>query len=183
MYWRCFKLIRNSRSFETRADPSTITSGPTTSNATSLASTSSLRAQTSQHSLRSSVGAAPARSRQQLDLFAPSLSRRPTSRATPRVEDEVLADSDSEPELAAQRQRNPRRVRHGSPDGKHGRLKGKQEEEHEFVNRKADGSYLLGGTGFSEAVTVPNMSAPTTEEEIEQAGEHMVHQVNGSHLT
>lgn len=140
---------------------------PTSSNATSL------RAQNSQHSLRSNNSTASAPSRPQRDLFAPSRSRRPTSRATPRVEDEVLADSDSEPDLAAQRQRQMRRIRHGSPEGKHSRLKVKQEDEHDFVNRRADGSYLLGVAGFGDTVAVPQMTVPKTEEEMEQAGRFM----------
>ena len=142
---------------------------PTTSNATSLGTQSPLRDQTSQHSLRSNASAASARPRQQRDLFAPSLSRRPTSRATPRVEDEVLADSDSENDLAT-RQRQLRRIRHGSPEGKHSRLKTKQDEEQDFVNRQADGSYLLGVAGFGETVAVPQMTVPKTEEELDQAG-------------
>ena len=143
---------------------------PTTSNATSLAANPSLRNQTSQHSLRSNASTASSRTRQQRDLFAPSLSRRPTSRATPRVEDEVLADSDSEQDLALQRQRQLRRTRLGSPEGKHSRLKPKQDEEQDFVNRRSDGSYLLGVTGFGESVAVPQMSFSKTEEELDQAG-------------
>ena len=144
---------------------------PTTSNATSLAASSSLRSQTSQHSLRSNASAASTRPRQQRDLFAPALSRRPTSRATPRVEDGVLVDSDSEQDLAAQRQRHLRRFGHGSPEGKHSRLKAKQDEDQDFVNRRPDGSYLLGVAGLGETVAVPQMSMPKTEEELDQAGD------------
>ena len=142
---------------------------PTTSNATSLSTQAPLRSQTSQHSLRSNASAASARTRQQRDLFAPSLSRRPTGRTTPRVEDEVLVDSESEQDLAA-RQRQLRRIRHGSPEGKHSRLKAKQDEEQDFVNRQPDGSYLLGVAGFGEMVAVPQMSIPKTEDELDQAG-------------
>lgn len=111
------------------------------------------------------------RPRQQRDLFAPTLSRRPTSRATPRVEDEVLADSDSENDLALQqRERQLRKIRHDSPEGRHSRQKVKQDEELDFVNRQADGSYLLGVAGFGETVAVPQMIVPKTEEEVDQAG-------------
>ena len=146
---------------------------PTTSNATSLAPNPSLRTQTSQHSLRSNASTASTRTRQPRDLFAPSLSRRPTGRTTPRVEDEVLADSDSEQDLAA-RQRQMRRTRHGSPEGKHSRLKAKQDEEQDFVNRRPDGSYILGVAGFGETVAVPHIVAPETEEELEQAGKDVL---------
>ena len=147
---------------------------PTTSNSNALNAQPSLRSHTSQHSLRSNASTASNRPRQQRDnLFAPSLSRRPTSRATPRVEDEVLADSESEQDLAA-RQRQLRRIRHGSPEGKHSRLKAKQEEELDFVNRQPDGSYLLGVAGFGETVAVPQMSVPKSEEELDQAGEKCV---------
>ena len=91
---------------------------------------------------------------------------------TPRVEDEVLADSDSEQDLAA-RQRQLRRIRHGSPEGKHSRLKAKQDEEQDFVNRQPDGSYLLGVASFGESVAVPQMSIPKSEEELDQAGKEM----------
>jgi hypothetical protein len=52
-------------------------------------------------------------------------------------------------------------------------LKGKGEEEvgMEFVNRRPDGSFLLGVAGFGETVAVPQLSPPKTAEEIEQAGE------------
>lgn len=102
-------------------------------------------------SLRTNASAAPTRTRQQ--LFAPSLSRRPTGRATPRVDDDVLPDSDSEQEnVTAPRQRQPvRRIRHASPEGRHGRLKHKQPpqvqaEELDIVNRQPDGTYLLGNS-------------------------------------
>lgn len=111
-------------------------------------------------SLRTNASAASTRTRQQ--LFAPSLSRRPTSRTTPRVDDDVLPDSDSEQENAtAQRQRRQvRRIRHGSPEGRHGRTKPKQQpqaqiEELDIVNRQPDGSYLLGGP------TMGILAAPT----------------------
>ena len=141
---------------------------PTTSNATSLANSSALRSQTSQHSLRSNASTASARTRQQRDLFAPSLSRRGT---TPRYEDDVLADSDTEQDLTAQLQKQTRRAKHGAADTKYGRSKVKQDEEQEFVNRKPDGSYLLGAAGFGETVAVPQMSLPKTEEERDQEGE------------
>ncbi|WPG98144.1 Hypothetical protein R9X50_00093000 [Acrodontium crateriforme] len=108
--------------------------------------TSALRTQPSQQSLRSNASTASTRTRQQRDLFAPTLSRRPTSRTTRHVDDGVLADpADSEEEpTAAQRQR--RRLRHGSPEAKTGRVKSKFVEvaEEEFVIRQADGCFLLG---------------------------------------
>ena len=114
---------------------------PTTGNATSLApSAHNLRGQASQHSLRSNASTASLRSRQQGALFAPSLSRRPTSRATPSFDDDVLADEEDEEVLAAAAQQHRRgglrqaRLKHGSPESKHARLqKSKQEAEVEFV--------------------------------------------------
>ncbi|KAK5134860.1 hypothetical protein LTR08_006092 [Meristemomyces frigidus] len=118
-----------------------------------------LRAQTSQQTLRPSASAATARTRQQRDLFAPSLSRRPISRNTPHVEDGVLADPDSEEEMAGQRQRHMmRRVRQGSPEGKQSRPKPKQEEELDIVNRQANGSYLLGISASNEGVAPQQLS-------------------------
>jgi hypothetical protein len=145
---------------------------PTHSNV--VPNNATLRNQSSQHSLRSNASAASSRPRQQRDLFAPSRSRRPTGRATPHVEDEVLADPDTEEELTAaqHRQRQLRRVRHGSPESKHGRSKVKQTEAQDFVNRQPDGSYLLGVAGFGETSTIPQMSAPITEGESDQAGRH-----------
>lgn len=108
----------------------------TTSNATS-----------SQTGLRSNASAASARSRQQGGLFASTLSRRPTSRTTPRVEDEVLADSDEENDTMG----------HGiGSRQRHTRSRPRQQEEREIVNRQPDGSYLLGGPAFGIS------SAPST---------------------
>lgn len=111
-------------------------------------------------SLRTNASAASTRTRQR--LFAPALSRRPNSRTTPRAEDDVLPDSDSEQEnVTVQRQRQQhRRIRHGSPEGRHSRLKTKQQpqpptEEPDIVKRQPDGSYLLGGP------TIGLVSAPT----------------------
>lgn len=152
---------------------------PTTSNATNPA----LRSQTSQQSIRSNASAASSRTRGPTGstLFAPALSRRPNSRSTPRVDDGsgILADSDSEieNEPSVQRpQRQLRRVRHGSPEakgaglGRAGKGKVKQEEEVDFVNRRPDGSYLLGVQGVGETLAVPQVTVPKTEEEIEQEG-------------
>lgn len=112
-------------------------------------------------SLRTNASAAPTRTRQQ--LFAPALSRRPTSRTAARAEDDVLPDSDSEQEnVTAHRQRQQhRRIRHGSPEGRHPRLKPKQQpqahvEEPDIVNRQPDGTYLLGGSGVG-LPTVPTV--------------------------
>jgi hypothetical protein len=153
---------------------------PTTSNATTLSTQPSLRSQTSQHSLRSSASTASSRQRQQRDLFAPTLSRRPNSRATPRIENDgvadVYADADSEGDLAADlRQRQMRKVRHGSPEGKMGRLnlksKGEEDGGMDFVNRRPDGSFLLGVSGFGETAAVPQVLPPKSAEEMEQEGE------------
>lgn len=114
----------------------------------------------SHHALRSGASTASSRSRQQpqqqANLFAPSLSRKPTSRrATPSYEDDVLADDDGddaeEPAGAASqpaRRLRHARARHGSPEGKlvraqqKARLEREREEETEFVLRKSDGSFL-----------------------------------------
>lgn len=90
-------------------------------------------------------------------LFAPSLLRRPTSRTTPRVEEDVvLPDSDSEPDGSmlglAQRprpQQQPlRRTRRRSPENsRHARLRSRQQaEDQDIVHRQPDGSYLLGAS-------------------------------------
>ncbi|KAM0719395.1 hypothetical protein Q7P37_005300 [Cladosporium fusiforme] len=114
----------------------------------------------SHHALRSGASTASSRSRQQqqpqANLFAPNLSRKPTSRrATPSYEDEVLADNDGDdaegepgaPSQPARRLRHAR-ARHGSPEGKlvraqqRARLEREREEEADFVVRKGDGSFL-----------------------------------------
>ena len=117
-----------------------------------------LRGQTSQQSLRPHASTTTSRTRQR-DLFAPSLSRRPTSRTTPRVEDGVLADPDSEGETVDLRQRHVmRRVRQGSPEVKQSRAKPKQEEELDIVNRQANGGYLLGISASSEETALQQVS-------------------------
>lgn len=67
-----------------------------------------------------------------------------------------------------------RKVRHGSPEGKMGRLnlKTKAEEDAgmDFVNRRPDGSFLLGVAGYGETVAVPYGPLPKSAEEIEQDG-------------
>ena len=52
-------------------------------------------------------------------------------------------------------------------------LKGKGEEDVglDFVNRRPDGSFLLGVSGFGETVAVPHILPPKSAEEIEQEGE------------
>ena len=136
---------------------------PTTSNATTLSTQPSLRSQTSQHSLRSNASTASSRQRQQRDLFAPALSRRPTSRATPRIESDgvadVYADADSEGDLTA----DLRRLNLKS--------KGDEDGGMDFVNRRPDGSFLLGVSGFGETVAVPQVLPPKSAEEMEQEGE------------
>ena len=122
-----------------------------------------------QQGMRPTASTASARPRQQRDLFAPALSRRPTSRSTPRVEDEVLADPDSEEEMAGQRQKHIRRIRQGSPEGKYSRLKPQQEEEPDIVNRQPDGSYLLDVSASNEAIT-QHMFAPELQAARDAAG-------------
>jgi hypothetical protein len=108
-----------------------------------------LRSQPSQHSLRSNASTASSRSRAPRDLFAPHLSRRPTSRATPRVEDEVLADPVSDEELTVPPPRQSRRIRQGSPE-KHSRARVRDGEELDIVNRQPNGSYILeSGVGVN----------------------------------
>lgn len=118
----------------------------------------SAAAATSHHVLRSNASTASSRSRQQqTNLFAPALSRKPTSRrATPSLDDEVLADENIEDaedlDAVAQQQQQRRlrhaRAKHGSPEGKlvraqqKARLEREREEESDFVIRKSDGGFL-----------------------------------------
>ncbi|KAK3116615.1 hypothetical protein LTR53_002849 [Teratosphaeriaceae sp. CCFEE 6253] len=139
------------------------TEGPARPNASSQV----LRAQPSQQSLRSDTSAASSRARQPRDLFAPALSRRPTSRATPVVTDEILADPDSDEEQAAHRQRQMRKTRQVSPEGKQGRRRVRQSDELDIVNRKPNGEYLLD---VSEA-WLPQANAPELVEEREAQNE------------
>lgn len=89
----------------------------------------------------------------------------------------MFADEDSEEDLTTDvmRQRQMRRVRHGSPEGKlghRGKAKGQEEETaFEFVNRRPDGGFLLGVAGFGEMSGVPPISSPRSAEELEQEGE------------
>ena len=109
-------------------------------------SSASLQNQTSQQSLRSNASAASPRTRQQRDYLAPTNPRYPTSRT---IDDDVLADAESEQELVTRRPRPQfRKIRNGSPaEGKHSRLKSRQQsEEQDIVNRRPDGSYFLEGT-------------------------------------
>lgn len=122
---------------------------------TSTASNTGLRTQASQQSLRSTASAAStsvSRTRQQQrdQLFAPALSRRPTSRT--RVEDEVLADSSSEQELRSRRQRPQHKSRQ------------QQAEEQDIVKRDAQGNYLLGGSDVGVSGTVP-VAKPLMQED------------------
>lgn len=140
----------------------------------STAAASSLRSHHSQTNLRANAAStASTRTRQPANLFAPSLLRRPTSRTTPRVEEDVvLPDSDSEVEvslLAQTRQpqlQQTRRTRHESPDtGRHGRLRPRQQqaEEQDIVNRQPDGSYLLGASTLGIAAPKA-MFAPSQQD-------------------
>lgn len=123
----------------------------------------------SQHSLRSNATAAPSRVRTQRDLFAPSLSRRPTTSATPHIQAEVLADSGSSDEDTVDlRQRQLRRIRHGSPAGKISKSIEGAVEEQDIVNRQPDGNYLLNSS--MQSVMVPQTSAET-EEDVAAKGE------------
>ncbi|KAK4501301.1 hypothetical protein PRZ48_007108 [Zasmidium cellare] len=117
-----------------------------------------LRTQPSTTSLRSTASAASTshsrtRQPQRDQLFAPSLSRRPTSRT--RVEDEVLADSSSEHERRSRRPRPQHKSRQ------------QVVEEQEIVKRDAQGNYLLGGSELGIGV-VPAVKALVQEDEDEE---------------
>lgn len=133
------------------------------------------------HSLRSNASTASSRSRQQqTNLFAPSLSRRPTSRrATPSFEEDVLADEveDEAEELGAALQQQRRQVRyararHASPESKlaraqqKARLEREREEEADFVIRKSDGNFLREVDGL-EACLSAHLQAEEMVEEAE----------------
>lgn len=140
----------------------------------SKASSHNLRAQASLASTASS------RSRQQ-NLFAPSLSRRPTSGATSSFDDEVLADEDEDDlphgmtqagEQLPQRRQHLRhtKIRHGSPELKHSRLqKARNPSEEDFVKRRADGGYLIEIPNMARALAA-HMDAPDMKEEAEDRG-------------
>nr|POE65067.1 hypothetical protein CFP56_34735 [Quercus suber] len=132
----------------------------------------SLRGQPSQQSLRSNTSTASTRNTRQRqvrsgggagndNLFAPSLSRRPTGRATPRIDDDVLADSpDSDDELHG----DHRRGRNGSP------VKGKQTPTAagDIVNRRENGNYFLD-SGGDRPHGFPAVTAEA-QQELDQAG-------------
>ncbi|KAI7466350.1 hypothetical protein KC357_g7380 [Hortaea werneckii] len=135
--------------------------------------------------MRPTASTAPTRTRHQQprdNLFAPNLSRRPTARSTPKVEDEVLADPESEAEAAAaaQRHRQTRRARQGSPESRiaGGKARVKTEElpqkedeagvVGEIVNRREDGGYLLGVSAGNEALA-QHLFAPELKAELEVA--------------
>jgi hypothetical protein len=84
------------------------------------------------------------------------------------VEDEVLADPDTEQDFTVQhRQHHSRRTGNGSPEGRHVKHKTKQDNEMEFVNRRPDGSFIL--PIGDEGMTMPQMPPLQTEEELDQA--------------
>ncbi|KAI6801815.1 hypothetical protein KC367_g8621 [Hortaea werneckii] len=135
--------------------------------------------------MRPTASTASTRTRHQQprdNLFAPNLSRRPTARSTPKVEDEVLADPESEAEAAAaaQRHRQTRRARQGSPESRiaGGKARVKTEElpqkedeagvVGEIVNRREDGGYLLGVSAGNEALA-QHLFAPELKAELEVA--------------
>ncbi|KAJ8611448.1 hypothetical protein MRB53_037967 [Persea americana] len=136
---------------------------PTTVNATSLPS-SHLRSQNSQASLRSGAGsAASMRSRQNRDLFAPSLSRRAPSRNLRHQGDVVLVDSDSDRDReivsTSAKHRGLRRTRRLSGD-----FKTKARLEDEIFNRQADGSFIRTIPGLDEAIQ-KHLESPELVEE------------------
>ncbi|KAI6877909.1 hypothetical protein KC360_g8961 [Hortaea werneckii] len=135
--------------------------------------------------MRPTASTASTRTRHQQprdNLFAPNLSRRPTARSTPKLEDEVLADPESEAEAAAaaQRHRQTRRARQCSPEGRiaGGKARVKTEElpqkedeavvMGEIVNRREDGGYLLGVSAGNEALA-QHLFAPELKAELEVA--------------
>lgn len=133
----------------------------------------------SHHALRSNASTASSRSRQQqTNLFAPSLSRRPTSRrATPSFEEDVLADEEVEEDAAQElgtalqrRQLRHARTRHVSPEAKlartqqKARLEKEREEEAEFVIRKSDGGFLREIDGFESCLNAHLQAEEMLEE-------------------
>ncbi|KAK5733943.1 hypothetical protein LTR17_009350 [Elasticomyces elasticus] len=104
------------------------------------------------------------------DLFAPSPSRRPTSRATAKSNDKILVDHESEEE--------EQRPRHVSPELKHGRRRARQhhDEELSIVNCKPSGDYLLGNDMMVLDALEEHMNAPDILKEQDEA-EHAAHQV------
>ncbi|KAI7549936.1 hypothetical protein KC331_g3501 [Hortaea werneckii] len=135
--------------------------------------------------MRPTASTASTRTRHQQprdNLFAPNLSRRPTARSTPKVEDEVLADPESEAEAAAaaaalQRPRQTRRARQVSPESRLASAKARvkteelpQEEAEvgDIVNRREDGGYLLGVSAGNEALA-QHLFAPELKAELEVA--------------
>ncbi|KXT10157.1 hypothetical protein AC579_9746 [Pseudocercospora musae] len=112
--------------------------------ATTIPTASSLRRQPSQASLRSHASAASTR---QNGLLTSARTRRPNNRSTPRIEDGVLADSESDRDtiMAPRQKLQQRGFRHGSPERRHARSKpARQPEDQDIVNRQPDGSYLPG---------------------------------------
>jgi hypothetical protein len=146
----------------------------------------------SHHALRSNASTASSRSRQQqTNLFAPSLSRKPTSRrATPSFEEDVLADEveeDAEELGAALQQqrrqlRHARAARHASPEGKlaraqqKARLEREREEEAEFVIRKGDGGFLREIEGLDACLNA-HLQA---EEMVEEADVRAIDEMHSS---
>jgi len=148
----------------------------------------------SHHALRSNASTASSRSRQQqTNLFAPSLSRKPTSRrATPAFEEDVLADEVEEEaaeELDAalqRRQVRQARARHASPESKlaraqqKARLEREREEESEFVIRKSDGSFLREVEGLEGCLGL-HLQAEEMVEEAEVRAMDDVHSATVRH--
>ncbi|KAI7561914.1 hypothetical protein KC317_g8763, partial [Hortaea werneckii] len=134
--------------------------------------------------MRPTASTASTRTRHQQprdNLFAPNLSRRPTARSTPKLDDEVLADPESEAEAAAaaQRRRQTTRARQGSPESRLASGKARvrteelpevEEEEvvGEIVNRREDGGYLLGVSAGNEALA-QHLFAPELKADLEAA--------------
>ncbi|KAK5706813.1 hypothetical protein LTR97_001805 [Elasticomyces elasticus] len=110
------------------------------------------------------------RTRTTRDLFAPSLSRRPTSRATAKSNDKILVDHESEEE--------EQRPRHVSPELKHGRRRARQhhDEELSMVNCKPSGDYLLSNDMMVLDALEEHMNAPDILKEQDEAA----HQVAAS---
>jgi hypothetical protein len=151
-------------------------------------------ASASHHALRSNASTASSRSRQQqTNLFAPSQSRKPTSRrATPAFEEDVLADEveeDAAEELDAALQRRQvrhARARHASPESKlaraqqKARLEREREEESDFVIRKADGSFWRELEGLEGCLAV-HLQAEEMVDEAEVRAMDEVHSATVRH--
>ncbi|EME81611.1 uncharacterized protein MYCFIDRAFT_78928 [Pseudocercospora fijiensis CIRAD86] len=149
--------------------------------ATTIPTASSLRHQPSQSSLRSHASAASTRHN---GLLTSARTRRPNNRSTPRLEDGVLADSESDRDtIMAPRQKllQQRGFRHGSPERRHARPKParQQVEDQDIVNRQPDGSYLLGAPALGTPSLMPMYGSGHEDGEVNPARKYFT---SGTHM-